>query len=153
MKIMSGGPKQITLFRSSDWLVVTQVLHYFWYTGCKKEGRGTKHKFNCLYFRMKREFIILSTDGPHGNVLKMKPPMTLNRDDVDYFCSKLAMVLKELENKNNNAIFDINITTIDQSNTSSHNDNKVTDILSEVEFNGNFPLAETTSTSKSLKVY
>ncbi|KAJ8318760.1 hypothetical protein KUTeg_003851 [Tegillarca granosa] len=103
--------------------------------------------------RMKKEFIILSTDGPHSNVLKMKPPMTLNRDDVDFFCSKLAIVFKELENKNNNAMLDTNVTTEVSNTTSCHNDNKVTDFLSEVQFNGSFPLTETSGNTKSLKVY
>ena len=36
-----------------------------------------------LVERMKERGILLSTDGPLDNVLKIKPPMVLTRDDVD----------------------------------------------------------------------
>ena len=51
---------------------------------------------------MKEELIILSTDGPYCNIIKMKPPMCFNMENVDHFCEKLTMVLKELQNKNIN---------------------------------------------------
>ena len=52
--------------------------------------------------RMKQEYIILSTDGPHNNIIKMKPPMCFNRENVDHFCEKLSMILRELEDNNMN---------------------------------------------------
>lgn len=52
--------------------------------------------------RMKQEYIILSTDGPHNNIIKMKPPMCFNRENVDHFCEKLSMILQELEDNNMN---------------------------------------------------
>jgi hypothetical protein len=51
---------------------------------------------------MKQEYIILSTDGPHNNIIKMKPPMCFNRENVDHFCEKLSMILRELEDNNMN---------------------------------------------------
>jgi len=33
--------------------------------------------------RMKDRGILLSTDGPLHNVIKMKPPMVLTEDDID----------------------------------------------------------------------
>ncbi|XP_052069755.1 5-phosphohydroxy-L-lysine phospho-lyase-like isoform X1 [Mytilus californianus] len=53
--------------------------------------------------RMKEEFIILSTDGPHCNIIKMKPPMCFTKENVDLVCQKLVMVLKEIQDKNINS--------------------------------------------------
>jgi 4-aminobutyrate aminotransferase-like enzyme/Ser/Thr protein kinase RdoA (MazF antagonist) len=36
-----------------------------------------------LVNRLQRRGILLSTDGPHHNVLKIKPPMVISRDDID----------------------------------------------------------------------
>lgn len=43
--------------------------------------------------RMKERGILVSTEGPHHNVLKLKPPMIFRRDDVDLFVEALAEVL------------------------------------------------------------
>jgi len=45
-----------------------------------------------LVERMKARGVLLSTDGPLHNVIKIKPPMVLNRDDVD-------MVLRALNDE------------------------------------------------------
>ena len=34
---------------------------------------------------MNERGILLSTEGPHHNVLKLKPPMVFAREDVDLF--------------------------------------------------------------------
>jgi 4-aminobutyrate aminotransferase-like enzyme len=36
-----------------------------------------------LVNRLQRRGILLSTDGLHHNVLKIKPPMVISRDDVE----------------------------------------------------------------------
>jgi 4-aminobutyrate aminotransferase-like enzyme len=36
-----------------------------------------------LINRLQRRGILLSTDGPHHNVLKIKPPLVITADDVD----------------------------------------------------------------------
>ncbi|KAL5018101.1 hypothetical protein ScPMuIL_003823 [Solemya velum] len=46
--------------------------------------------------RMKKEFILLSTDGPHENVLKFKPPLCFNKDNVDVLVNKLAVALRDI---------------------------------------------------------
>ena len=43
--------------------------------------------------RMKERGILLSTEGPHHNVLKLKPPMVFRREDVDLFMAVFADVL------------------------------------------------------------
>ena len=45
---------------------------------------------------MKAEGILLSTEGPHHNVLKIKPPLVISKDDCDFFFEKLGDVLARL---------------------------------------------------------
>ncbi len=45
--------------------------------------------------RMKEQGILLSIDGPLHNVLKLKPPLVLNKDDADFLVSTLDKVLAE----------------------------------------------------------
>jgi 4-aminobutyrate aminotransferase-like enzyme/Ser/Thr protein kinase RdoA (MazF antagonist) len=42
---------------------------------------------------MKEAGILLSTDGPLHNVIKIKPPLPFNRKDADYFLERLTTVL------------------------------------------------------------
>tara|TARA_B100000131_G_scaffold307625_1_gene336050 strand:+ start:1 stop:729 length:729 start_codon:yes stop_codon:yes gene_type:complete len=42
--------------------------------------------------------ILLSTDGPYNNVIKIKPPLVFNKDNVDYVCSEINNFLLH-ENK------------------------------------------------------
>jgi len=41
--------------------------------------------------------ILLSSDGPNHNVIKLKPPMCFSRDDVDCMCSAFEQALIECE--------------------------------------------------------
>ena len=43
--------------------------------------------------RMKEAGILLSTDGPLHNVIKIKPPLPFNRQNADYFVGRLREVL------------------------------------------------------------
>lgn len=45
---------------------------------------------------MKDEHILLSTDGPDCNVLKLKPPMVFTKENVDAVISTLDRILKEV---------------------------------------------------------
>ena len=45
--------------------------------------------------RAKEFGILLSTDGPHHNVLKMKPPLVINKEDVDYVIRVLDKIFDE----------------------------------------------------------
>ena len=45
---------------------------------------------------MKEEYILLSADGPYRNILKFKPPMCFNSDNVDRVVSVLEQVLEEI---------------------------------------------------------
>jgi 4-aminobutyrate aminotransferase-like enzyme/Ser/Thr protein kinase RdoA (MazF antagonist) len=46
--------------------------------------------------RMREEGILLGTDGPHHNVLKIRPPMPFSVGDADVLVATLARVLEEL---------------------------------------------------------
>ncbi|XP_018319278.1 5-phosphohydroxy-L-lysine phospho-lyase [Agrilus planipennis] len=48
--------------------------------------------------RMKQEHILLSADGPYGNVLKLKPPMIFTKENVDEFVLTLDRILEEVKN-------------------------------------------------------
>ena len=45
--------------------------------------------------RMRDHAILMSTDGPYHNVLKIKPPMVFNRSNVDFLIETLHEVLQE----------------------------------------------------------
>jgi 4-aminobutyrate aminotransferase-like enzyme len=45
--------------------------------------------------RMRDHAILMSTDGPYHNVLKIKPPMVFNRSNVDFLIETLQKVLQE----------------------------------------------------------
>ena len=45
--------------------------------------------------RMRDHGILISTDGPDHNVLKMKPPMVFDEDDVDRLVATLEKILQE----------------------------------------------------------
>lgn len=45
--------------------------------------------------RMREERILIGTEGPADNVLKIRPPLTVGRDDVDWLVARLEQILKE----------------------------------------------------------
>lgn len=49
-----------------------------------------------LVNRMRQEGILLGSDGPHHNVIKIRPPMPFNKADADFLVSVFDQVLGEL---------------------------------------------------------
>ena len=45
---------------------------------------------------MRQRGILLSTDGPYHNVIKIKPPLTFNKKNVDLVCFELKNILNNL---------------------------------------------------------
>lgn len=45
--------------------------------------------------RMRDKGILMSTDGPHENVLKIKPPIIFSKTDADFLLENIESVLKE----------------------------------------------------------
>ena len=46
---------------------------------------------------MRNEKILLSLDGPYSNVMKMKPPLTFNKENADLVVRKLDETLTSLD--------------------------------------------------------
>lgn len=46
--------------------------------------------------RMRERGILMSTDGPYHNVLKIKPPMCFTKANVDFLAENLRLVMEEL---------------------------------------------------------
>ena len=46
--------------------------------------------------KMRQRGILLSIDGPYHNVIKIKPPMTFDRKNVDFVCFELNNVFTNL---------------------------------------------------------
>lgn len=47
--------------------------------------------------RMKEEKIIVSSEGPDNNIIKLKPPMVFTIENADHLVAVLDEVLKEVE--------------------------------------------------------
>jgi 4-aminobutyrate aminotransferase-like enzyme/Ser/Thr protein kinase RdoA (MazF antagonist) len=47
--------------------------------------------------RMREEGVLIGTEGPHGNVLKIRPPMPFTAEDAETLCCALDRVFGELE--------------------------------------------------------
>ena len=39
--------------------------------------------------------VLMSTDGPHDNILKFKPPMVFSKADADFLCEQLGRSFEE----------------------------------------------------------
>ena len=52
-------------------------------------------KASYLANRMRENGILMSTDGPYHNVIKIKPPIVFSRDNVDFLLDRLDKILKE----------------------------------------------------------
>ena len=59
-----------------------------------KKKNPLPHAADSLVNRMKERGVLMSTDGPDNNVLKLKPPIIINRDQIDYFLHHLSIVLQ-----------------------------------------------------------
>ena len=67
-----------------------------WSIGQEAKARPWKpHEGPCsvLSYRLKENYILLSTDGPGRNVLKFKPPMCFSLDNVQHVVAKLDAIL------------------------------------------------------------
>ena len=64
-----------------------------------RESNGTivpaTDEASYLSNRMRNKGILMSTDGPDHNVLKLKPPMCIDIHNINFFLEQLEIVLKE----------------------------------------------------------
>ena len=61
-----------------------------------KKNAPNKKLANFIINKMRNKGILLSIDGPHNNVIKIKPPMCFNKDNVDLVCFELSNILKNI---------------------------------------------------------
>jgi len=54
--------------------------------------------------RMKQRGILLSTDGPFHNVIKIKPPLVFSMKDADLLISNLDSVLRNYQLTSNEPV-------------------------------------------------
>ena len=59
----------------------------------RKSLEPASEEASLLVNEMRERGVLLSTDGPLHNVIKIKPPLVLNEDDVDGTLSKLDYIL------------------------------------------------------------
>lgn len=59
-----------------------------------KDKTPLPHAAGLLVNKMKDRGILMSTDGPDNNVLKLKPPIIINSNQIDYFIHHLKIVLQ-----------------------------------------------------------
>ena len=52
-----------------------------------------------LINNLRHEGILLSTDGPYNNVIKIKPPMVFKKENVDFVCSEIKKFLIHKDKK------------------------------------------------------
>ncbi|KAJ8948390.1 hypothetical protein NQ314_008430 [Rhamnusium bicolor] len=76
--------------------------------------------------RMRDEHILISIDGPHSNIIKIKPPMVFTKENVDEVLTTLDRILKEY--RHNTEIYTINSSrhkkTADISSNKEHRPRK-----------------------------
>jgi len=53
------------------------------------------HEASYVVNRLREEGILAGTDGPHQNVIKLRPPLVFTEPDAAWFCAKLARILQE----------------------------------------------------------
>ncbi len=61
------------------------------FTSLEPADREAEYLIN----RMRSRGILMSTDGPWHNVLKIKPPLCFSKKDADFLCNNLEVVLQE----------------------------------------------------------
>jgi len=81
---------------------------------------------------MKEEQILLSTDGPHHNVLKIKPPMCFSIADADELVQKLDLILSEIDGSKEETVNDVVCDKASHDSTASLVDQSVTPITRRI---------------------
>ena len=88
-KIKSKYPKYISEVRGRGLFLGIDLIN-------NKYNYPNEKLATLIINKMRQRGILLSTDGPYHNVIKIKPPMTFNKDNVDLVCSELNNIFKKL---------------------------------------------------------
>jgi len=57
------------------------------------EGQPNTELAGLLKNRLREQFILVGTDGPYDNVIKIKPPLAFNKSDVDQLVAQIGTIL------------------------------------------------------------
>ena len=63
-----------------------------------QDGKPGTKLAHLIKNKMKEKFVLCSTDGKYNNVIKVKPPLCFNKENVDHFCKMLQESCKEIMN-------------------------------------------------------
>ena len=88
-KIKSQFPKFISEVRGRGLFLGIDLIN-------NKNDNPNKKLAKLIINKMRQRGILLSTDGPHQNVIKIKPPMTFNKENVDLVCFELNNIFINL---------------------------------------------------------
>ena len=88
-KIKSKFPKLISEIRGRGLFLGIDLIH-------NKNNIPNKKLATLVVNKMRQRGILLSTDGPYENVIKIKPPMTFNKENVDLVCFEFNKILSNL---------------------------------------------------------
>lgn len=64
-----------------------------------KENKPATKLASYIKNELREKFILISTDGPYDNVLKIKPPLSFNRANVDTLIHCLGQILVSIQKK------------------------------------------------------
>jgi ethanolamine-phosphate phospho-lyase len=62
---------------------------------CDGNGEPDTHKAAYLKNGLRERNILISTDGPSNNVLKIKPPLSFTKDNADTLVRNMQILLKK----------------------------------------------------------
>jgi 4-aminobutyrate aminotransferase-like enzyme len=62
---------------------------------CRRTREPAADQASYLVQRLCEEGILTGTDGPHHNVIKLRPPLIFSESDAAYFCQNLDRILHE----------------------------------------------------------
>ena len=64
-----------------------------------ESGKPATEFAHILLEEMKFRQVLMSSDGPGNNVIKIKPPLCINRDDVEAVLNRLSLCIPMIQRK------------------------------------------------------
>ncbi|KAG1654746.1 Alanine--glyoxylate aminotransferase 2-like [Nymphon striatum] len=65
---------------------------------CQDTRKPATMKADYVINRAKQKLVVLSSEGPYANIIKIKPPLVFDEDDVDHLIQVFEDILYEIEN-------------------------------------------------------
>ncbi|MTI08871.1 aminotransferase class III-fold pyridoxal phosphate-dependent enzyme [Curvivirga aplysinae] len=62
---------------------------------CRETREPATDMANYVSNRLQQKRILIGTDGPHDNVLKIRPPLTFGKEDADYLLAAMDKIFQE----------------------------------------------------------